>query len=399
MSRRLLIPIAMAIVAMAAVAGCAAGYDRPQPGYYEQPRGDVNVSIFYDEMSPYGDWLQSDNYGVVWCPWDKPVDWRPYTEGEWVWTNYGWAWVADEDWGWAAYHYGRWYDDPYNGWCWVPGRDWSPAWVAWREGGGYVGWAPMPPEMGWQVNVGFSSNNWDAMPGVEHYWWSFTLERDLPGAGVGRRLAPRHRGGVLVAGTHNITNYTYVDAHVANRSLDIEPIRRANGRNIPTRVINDIQAPPANRSRQVSGNAYNAYRPRMGEAPAQSAPAEVRPARRSPVDAEQANREPRITPQAQARQERETVALRGRETAERKKLQKDQQREMKKAPSGVNAEQLKKQHQDEQRALDAQAARDQRVLKSRQEQNRQNPEATGNKDNSRRNRQSAKDAKTDRNRK
>jgi len=31
-------------------------------------------------------------------------------------------------------------------WFWVPGETWSPATVAWRFGGGFIGWAPLPPE-------------------------------------------------------------------------------------------------------------------------------------------------------------------------------------------------------------------------------------------------------------
>lgn len=31
------------------------------------------------------------------------------------------------------------------GWVWVPGVEWAPAWVSWRVGGGYIGWAPLPP--------------------------------------------------------------------------------------------------------------------------------------------------------------------------------------------------------------------------------------------------------------
>ena len=29
------------------------------------------------------------------------------------------------------------------GWVWVPGYEWGPAWVSWRTGGDYVGWAPL----------------------------------------------------------------------------------------------------------------------------------------------------------------------------------------------------------------------------------------------------------------
>jgi hypothetical protein len=70
--------------------------------------------------------------------------WRPYTLGQWSWVEpHGWTWVSQEPWGWATYHYGRWaYVDDY-GWVWVPGTTWGPAWVAFRYGDPYVGWAPL----------------------------------------------------------------------------------------------------------------------------------------------------------------------------------------------------------------------------------------------------------------
>jgi len=74
------------------------------------------------------------------------VDFRPYGPGgHWVYTDYGWSFESDWSWGWAPFHYGQWYLEPVYGWVWVPGTVWAPAWVTWRYGGGYVGWAPMPP--------------------------------------------------------------------------------------------------------------------------------------------------------------------------------------------------------------------------------------------------------------
>src|SRR6185503_19526629 len=64
-----------------------------------------------------------------------------------------WYWVSDEPWAWATYHYGRWQLAGGYGWVWVPETVWAPAWVSWREGGGYVGWAPMPPEPRGGVSV------------------------------------------------------------------------------------------------------------------------------------------------------------------------------------------------------------------------------------------------------
>ncbi len=105
----------------------------------------VSYQTFYDDLSPYGQWVYDPNYGNVWVPNVEP-GFRPYaTEGHWAMTEYGNMWVSDAPWGWAAYHYGRWTYNSYYGWVWIPGHEWAPAWVSWRSGGGYYGWAPMGP--------------------------------------------------------------------------------------------------------------------------------------------------------------------------------------------------------------------------------------------------------------
>ena len=103
---------------------------------------------FQDELAPYGDWIDDGSYGRVWTPNASLVgtDFTPYyTGGHWVLTEFGWTWVSDWSWGWAPFHYGRWVIVSGFGWCWVPGTMWGPAWVTWRSGGGYVGWAALPP--------------------------------------------------------------------------------------------------------------------------------------------------------------------------------------------------------------------------------------------------------------
>src|SRR6185369_991703 len=55
----------------------------------------LDVSYFYDELSPYGRWFQVDEYGWVWSPKAMSYDWRPYTNGYWVWTDWGWTWVSE----------------------------------------------------------------------------------------------------------------------------------------------------------------------------------------------------------------------------------------------------------------------------------------------------------------
>ena len=105
---------------------------------------------FQAALEPYGSWQPHPRFGEVWVPYDLPPGWRPYTYGRWVYTDdWGWYWVSDAqeaDWGWVAFHYGRWAHDRRLGWFWIPGDEWGPAWVDWRRGDDYVGWAPLPPD-------------------------------------------------------------------------------------------------------------------------------------------------------------------------------------------------------------------------------------------------------------
>ena len=103
---------------------------------------------FDQTLAPYGSWIDDATYGRVWQPESAVVgtDFVPYyTNGYWTLTEFGWTWVSNWNWGWAPFHYGRWIVIAGYGWCWTPGTMWGPAWVSWRSGGGYVGWAPMPP--------------------------------------------------------------------------------------------------------------------------------------------------------------------------------------------------------------------------------------------------------------
>jgi uncharacterized membrane protein YgcG len=125
----------------------ALAQDEPIP----QPDGDMDVTTFDETLGPYGQWVDSGegpNDGRAWRP-DPDVvgeDFQPYaTGGHWVYSDWGWTWESDYPWGWAPFHYGRWALTPSWGWVWYPGSVWAPAWVDWRFGGGYIGWAPLPP--------------------------------------------------------------------------------------------------------------------------------------------------------------------------------------------------------------------------------------------------------------
>ena len=113
----------------------------------------VDLTSFEAPLTPYGTWMDLPGVGHVWRPNPMVVGagFRPYaTGGHWAYTEAGWAFVSDFDWGWAPFHYGHWWFDQAAGWVWLPGHVWSPAWVRWRDGGGYLGWAPMAPN-GWEL--------------------------------------------------------------------------------------------------------------------------------------------------------------------------------------------------------------------------------------------------------
>src|SRR6266540_3123993 len=92
-----------------------------------QPGERVTFQVFYDNLSPYGQWIQDTEYGYVWIP-SVGADFRPYySDGYWVMTDYGNMWVSDYPWGWAPFHYGRWTFDSDYGWVWIPDSEWGPA--------------------------------------------------------------------------------------------------------------------------------------------------------------------------------------------------------------------------------------------------------------------------------
>jgi len=161
-----------------------------------------------------------------------PHGWRPYSIGRWVITDYDWTWVSDEPWGWATDHYGRWFFEPSYGWVWVPGPIWGPAWVAWRRGGGFVGWAPLPP--GIEASVG------DVDVELDPFAFSFVEERFLLEPALARHILPRARNVAFVTLTKNITRYAVVDERFVNRGADLAEIELASGHTVTRLRVRDV---------------------------------------------------------------------------------------------------------------------------------------------------------------
>ena len=197
----------------------------------------IDNSIFYEDLSEAGDWFEHPRHGYVWSP---HVDrhWRPYTRGRWIYTNdYGWFWDSYEPFGWAVYHYGRWGFDESNGWFWVPGRQWGPAWVAWRYGDDYAGWAPLPPGAVWSPEVGIVYNR-DFQISVRYdSYWLFVRPQFLVYNNAHRFARPRSRNRYIFKHTRPAVGYDYVRGRIFNHGIGPRHYRRIARRSVPrTRI-------------------------------------------------------------------------------------------------------------------------------------------------------------------
>jgi hypothetical protein len=254
---------------------------------------DISFQTFYDELSPYGIWIDDPDYGNVWVP-DVQDDFRPYaTNGHWVVTGYGNTWVSDYDWGWAPFHYGRWRFDDYYGWEWIPDYEWGPAWVNWRHGGGYYGWAPLGP--GISVDIMFGGG----YRAPDNYW-VFAPEGYINRPNIYNYYVPRTR---VVNIIHNTTiiNNTYINNGttyvVGPRPRDIEQVTHTR---VTVYNINNASRPSGT---VIQNNTVNIYRPAVKQT------VDARPVR--VIDARayrEANPNQRIAVQGGARANRDNAA-------------------------------------------------------------------------------------------
>ncbi|MES2447009.1 MAG: DUF6600 domain-containing protein [Bacteroidota bacterium] len=213
---------------------------------------DVSLQSFYDELSPYGTWIQDPQYGYVWRPDVDQNEFRPYySNGRWAMTEYGNTWVSNYEWGWAPFHYGRWVYNRYNNWVWLPDTVWGPAWVSWRSGGGNYGWAPLGPSINIGINIGRGGYR------VPDMCWNF-----IPYNNIYVNNFPRYNYGrnrVYIQNTVIINN-TYVrNNRTYYTGPRVDDIRRHTNQNVTVYNVNRSSRPGASR---IDNNSVNIYNPR-----------------------------------------------------------------------------------------------------------------------------------------
>jgi hypothetical protein len=254
----------------------------------QQAKGqEISVDYFYDNLSG-GNWIDVEGYGYGWQP-DIAVNdqnWRPYADGYWAYTDDGWTWISYEDFGWATYHYGRWANLADYGWIWFPGEDldWGPAWVSWRTGGDYVGWAPLPPRgpgfvyegrpIGPQVDIEFD---------IGPQYYNFCEVRYIGEPVLRNYIAPPVQNITYINNTVNVTNITVRNNVVYNYGPNYEvmsahstrPIQRLN---IERQSVTNLSAAAKSGAlTKVQGNKLVvAAPPKLAKAPPAAKPPTVK---------------------------------------------------------------------------------------------------------------------------
>ena len=225
-----------------------------------KPRPGVSFGFFYSSLRSHGEWIEIDNDIVAWRPFDVDSDWRPYTRGRWSWTNNGWYWDSYEPFGWATYHYGRWYDDDYYGWIWIPDYEWGPSWVEWRYNDDYIGWAPLPPYASFNINLGIRfSIGWNA----GHRWWNFVSYNRFCHSNVHHYLLDYRRTSRIFGSTKYRNNYYFERDRIVNGGLDRSFVEGRGGYRISEREIRSMdnrEEFERNRGRDDNDRIYS-YRP------------------------------------------------------------------------------------------------------------------------------------------
>jgi hypothetical protein len=102
---------------------------------YTDP-GKIDFDTAIELLNPYGTWAK---VGDKWAftPLDHAV---PYTNGRWLYSEYGWFWKGNAPHSWITEHYGYWKRGDDKVWAWYPGSTWLPQIVEIRSSPAGIGW-------------------------------------------------------------------------------------------------------------------------------------------------------------------------------------------------------------------------------------------------------------------
>jgi len=338
----------------------------------------VSLQVFYDELSPYGEWVESAQYGYVWIP-DAGADFMPYsTAGQWVNTNYGWTWVSDYPWGWAPFHYGRWDHDNYYGWLWVPDYEWGPSWVTWRSASGYYGWQPMRP--GISINLSFGNDYYNNY----NDYWMFVSDNDFQRSNVSRYYVNQTNRDRIIRNS-TVINNTFIDnsrnsTYISGPARD--DVQRTTGKRVSSVAIRENSKP----GQTLKNGQLQIYRPNVrkntdtGRKPAPTRITSREDVKR-PLERNAVNQKPNASPtnsRQQQQQEQQRQNTINQQNIDKANAQRNQQQQKANQSENNRRQQQQQQEQQRQNTINQQnidrgnAQREQQQKQQQQEQQRQN---------------------------
>jgi hypothetical protein len=259
---------------LAQAPGAPTPYATPQPEPAQPPQANVTYTYFYDSLAPYGSWIDVGGYGRCWRPTVVLADpnWEPYcNRGHWVYTTSGWYWASDYSWGWAPFHYGRWFHHSRFGWCWAPDTVWGPSWVTWRYADDYCGWAPLPPTACFSPGIGFTyfgrNVGFNFNFGISAFRFTFVPSARFCDPHPFRYRVPRARVTQVFNNTVVINQViTGNNRRIINRGIPVNRIRTATHRDIRPVQLREARSPGlarAERGNRSQGVAV--FRPNLPE--------------------------------------------------------------------------------------------------------------------------------------
>lgn len=164
---------------------------------------------------------------------------------------------------------------PPYGWVWIPGTVWAPSWVTWYTCPGFIGWAPLPPDDQFFVEIGIRPFGFSHRTDPSHV--VFVPSHRFLDPDVGRAAIPEPQGITVFRNTKNVTNIKLVDKSAINYGVGLRQIEEATGKRVQKVTVIDKDLDKralTSGSKEVNkfegGNLY-IYRPqvvkRVDEAP------------------------------------------------------------------------------------------------------------------------------------
>jgi len=222
------------------------------------------ASDYYGALAPYGSWAEVPGYGWCWQPTVVAVNpgWRPYWDnGYWAWSDCGWYWNSYYSWGWAPFHYGRWFCHG-SSWYWCPDRVWGPSWVCWRNTPTHCGWAPLPPGACFTAGVGWSHHGVSVGVGfgfgIASVNFNFVSHDHFTDHDVSHHGLHGHDANTAYAHSSVVNNYrTGANGRVFNEGIGREQIAAARGAPLQTVSAGELTRRGQNLSTRTFAMAQN----------------------------------------------------------------------------------------------------------------------------------------------